>query len=449
MQQMPVKTLPTLPPLNNPLKMMSFFNRFNQDPLGFLDGIFAEHGNLWSVEIGGTRVCFTNHPEVIRDVMVTHAKHFIKDADYTDTRKGLARFLGQGLLTSNGDFWRKQRKLVAPAFHTQRISEYAEAMTHFAAVQMSRWQDGAVLDIAPEMMETTLMIVARTLFSSNVRSEAEHIAHSMEVINQTVGKRSFLPTWLPTPAELSMRRAAKQLDEVVYGIIAQRRKGETDNGDLLSMLMLSEDEDGGRMSDKQVRDEAVTLMMAGHETTANTLNWTWLLLAQNPDKAALLREELDRVLGGRIPTLADLRNLPYTEQVIKESMRLYPPAWGIGRQADTDVQVMGYDIPAGTVVSISFYHLHRDAQWWDDANQFKPERFAAGQEHDKYTYMPFGGGARVCIGNSFAMMEAQLLLATFAQAWELELAPDFQVIPEPRITLYPRTGLKMRLKRRS
>jgi len=257
-----------------------------------------------------------------------------------------------------------------------------------------------------------------------------------------------LPGWVPTPAEFQIRQSLADLDDTVYRLIRERRQSGEDRGDLLSMLILTEDENGERMTDQQVRDEAVTIFLAGHETTANTMNWTFMLLAQNPGVAAKLHAELDTVLGGRLPTLEDLRNLPYTEMVIKESMRLYPPAWGVGRVATVDTEVMGYTIPRGASIGVSFYHIQRDPRWWDDPQTFKPERFAEGGEHRKYTYLPFGGGPRVCIGNSFAMMEAQLLLATFAQQWTFDLLPDQVVVPEPRITLYPRDGLPMRAYQR-
>lgn len=441
-----------LPPgpqaIYNPIRLMQFFNRFSNDPLGMIDEWKATYGDAILVDMLGQRTILMTHPDAMHEVLVTKARSLHKDIDYADERRGLARYLGSGLLTSDGEFWRKQRKLVAPAFHTKRINDYAETMVYFAEEQMRRWQDDSVVDVAHEMMETTLMIVAKTLFNTDVRSEAQRVSEAMDVVNEGVWQRSPLPTWIPTPMELKSRRAKADLDELVYGVIEERRKSEEDRGDLLSMLLLAEDDEGERMTDKQVRDEAVTLFLAGHETTANALNWTWMLLAQNPQVEAKLHAELDTVLAGRAPTLADLRNLPYTEMVIKESMRLYPPAWSVGRIAIEDTEITGYDIPQGTSLALSFYHLHRDARWWEEPEAFKPERFAEGTEHQKYTYLSFGGGARVCIGNSFAMMEAQLLLATFAQQWTFDLQPGQVITPEPRITLFPRDGLPMRIRQR-
>lgn len=439
---------PTAPPLRNALQMLRFFNRFDKDPLGMLDEMFQQYGAFWRIQIGSEWVYFTHHPEAMREVLVTKSHAFIKDSGYTDEMRGLARFGGQGLLNSNGDFWRKQRKLVAPAFHTQRINEYAEVMVRYGQEQMATWHDGETRDIAHDMMNTTLAIVGRTLFDVNVAEYVNSIEHGMHVINKHAGERSILPPWFPRWADLSINRAVRDLDEVVYGIIAERRRTQIDKGDLLSMLLMAQDESGQGMTDKQVRDEAITLFLAGHETTANTLNWTWYLLAQHPDVRAKLHEELDAILEGRTPTLADLPQLPYTEQIIKESMRLYPPAWNVGRQTTEAVDIMGYTVPADSNFRLAFYHMHRHEDWWQDAQEFMPERFAPDKAIEKYHYLPFGAGLRVCIGNSFAMMEAQLLLATFAQQWELTLAPDANVIPEPRITMFPRHGLSMRLKRR-
>ena len=268
----------------------------------------------------------------------------------------------------------------------------------------------------------------------------------MEVTNEV----DFLPKWIPTPGHIQARRAEKDLDEIVYGYINDRRKTGDDKGDLLSMLLLAEDEDGNRMTDKQVRDEAVTLYLAGHETTSNAMTWTFYLLEQNAEAEAKLHAELDDVLGGRTPTLADLRNLPYTEMVLKESMRLLPPVYGVGREAVEEVEIGGYTIPAGSNVGLHFYRAHRHPDFWNDPEKFDPERFSPENEKNipRYAYMPFGGGPRVCIGNSFAMMEAQLLLATIAQHYKLRLAPEANVVLDPKITLRPKHGMPMTLHKR-
>jgi cytochrome P450 len=439
--------IPQAPAIRNPLKIASAFDR-----AAVLDNLarnFDTYGHTFGLNALGQSLIFTRDPQWFREVLVTQAAHFGKDQQYTDRKRGLARFVGSGLLTSDGEFWKRQRKLVAPSLHAKRIEAYAETMGHFAQQQTQGWRDGAQLDIAHEMMNATLMVVGRTLFNFDASSDSERVGRAMHDI-QTFDNTGLLPTWIPTPMELRARRATRDLNTMVYGLIAQRR-GQPDQGDLLSMLMAARDEDDQPMSDEQVRDEAVTLFLAGHETTANTLNWTWLALAQNPDVEAKLHEELDRVLGGRLPTLADLRHLPYTEMVIKESLRLYPPAWSYSRLALDDVQVNGEAVARGTAIIMFTYFLHRRPDLFDEPLRFLPERFAPDNEAriEKYHYLPFGGGPRVCIGNSFAMMEAQLMLATFASHWQMRLPAGHVVKPYPAITMNPDGGLPMILQRRT
>ncbi|MGB1286828.1 MAG: cytochrome P450, partial [Aggregatilineales bacterium] len=290
---------------------------------------------------------------------------------------------------------------------------------------LSTWQDGVTLDVNEEMMRLTLLIVAKTLFDADATADANRVAEVLDVIMEASNAVDFLPNWIPTRAHLEQKRALNDLDDIVYGYINDRRASGEDKGDLLSMLLMAEDEDGERMTDKQVRDEAVTLYLAGHETTSNAMTWTWYLLQQNPDAEAQLHAELDTVLQGRTPTMADLRNLPYTEMVIKESMRLLPPVFGVGRTAIADVDIDGYTIPAGSGVVLHFYRTHRHEEFWENPEKFDPQRFNPENEKSipRYAYMPFSSGPRVCIGNSFAMMEAELLLATIAQQYTLRRMP--------------------------
>lgn len=443
----PLSELKGIPPINNPVKAMSLFNRENLMTL--LSDSFAEYGDSFTMTALGESHILTRDPQWFREVLITHNASFIKDVGYTDEKKGLARFVGQGILTSNGEFWKRQRKLVAPALHTRRIEAYAEAMAHYADQQTQAWRDGQRLDIAHEMSQATLMVVGKTLFSFDASAETERVGRAMHAIQQ-FDNSSLLPTWIPTPMELRARRAKQDLDEMVYGLIAQRRH-QADNGDLLSMLLEARDDDGNAMSDKQVRDEAVTLFLAGHETTANTLNWTWMALAQNPQVEAKLHAELDRVLAGRLPSLADLRQLPYTEMVIKESLRLYPPAWSYSRYATETVTIAGYEVPKGSILMLFPYFMHRNPALFEDPLRFNPERFSPENEAkiEKYTYMPFGGGPRVCIGNSFAMMEATLMLATMAQKWQLRMDAGQVVRPYLAITMNPWGGLPMTLHKRT
>ena len=273
----------------------------------------------------------------------------------------------------------------------------------------------------------------------------------METIQKVMGEAWFLPPWVPDPRQWRANRAKRDLDEIVYRMIGEWRATGEDRGDLLSMLLLAEDEDGKRMTDRQARDELVTLMLAGHETTANTLNWTWMLLAQHPEVEAKLHAELDAVLGGRPPSLEDLPNLAYTEMVVKEAMRLYPAAWAISREAIEDVPLRNGTLPRGSVVGVMIYFTHRDPRWWPDPERFDPERFRAENAAaiPRYAYLPFGGGPRVCIGNGFAMMEARLLLATIASRYRLELAPGHVVKPAPLITFNPKGGMPLIVRSRS
>ena len=449
-----LKTPPGPPAANNLLSQLQFFQHVQADMLAVLNAGFRDHGDLWMLDIGGKRNFLIKKPDHIYEITVRQADKFHKPQDYTDPLRGLARFLGNGLLTSDGAFWRKQRKLVAPAMHTQRITKYADTMVFYTVQMLEGWAGKQELDVDDAMMRATLQIVAKTLFNADVSQDAGRVSNAMAVLQEMNGNNitleSLLPTWIPTPRRRREALAVRDLDEIIYGIIRERRKSSEDTGDLLSMLLLSLDEDGQGMSDKEVRDEAVTMFLAGHETTANALNWTWVLLAQNPEVEARLHEELDRVLAGRVPSLADLRQLPYTEMVIKESMRLYPPAHGFGRVAIEDVEVDGYVIPKGSDVNIVTYAVHRDSRWWDDPEAFRPERFSPENEANirKYSYIPFGAGPRVCIGNSFAQMEAHLMLATIAQRYQLRLAPGQVVQPNPLITLRPKGGLHMRLEAR-
>jgi cytochrome P450 len=419
----------------------------------FLDEIphwFEEYGDVVHASFLGRNLIFIRHPEDIYDVVLRKASSLQKGPDYTNERYGLASFLGNGLLTSNGDFWKRQRKLVQPAFHVRRIEGYADTMVHFTAQMLEGWRDGQEIQLDDEMSALTMKIVATSLFSEDVSGEVENVGWAMNVLQSLMTSPSvLLPAWVPTPMEQRRRRAVAELDRIVHGFIADWRRERVDRGDLLSMLMLATDDEGGGMSDEQVRDELITLLLAGHETTANALNWTFYLLAQHPGVEAKLHEEVDRVLGKRAATLADLDDLSYTRAIVEESMRLYPPAWSFGRQTTEPVEIGGYTIPAGWEINVVSYSAHRDARWWDSPESFHPERFLVEDPNrPKYAYIPFGGGPRICIGNHFAMMEAQLALATIAQHYQLRLHPDAIVKPMPKITLVPKDGIRMVVKKR-
>lgn len=446
------RELPGPPPITGVRETLQMVREFSRNPLARLMRLHDDYGDTVKISAGGISNIFTRDPEVMHEVMVKQAAHFGKDKDYTDPQKGMALFLGNGLLTSNGDFWRRQRKLVAPALHTRRIENYAQTISDYTVQGMADWRDGERFDISAQMKHITLRIVGKSLFNAEVAEEAEMVAEGMDVFQDLMMNMSLgmLPAWIPTPLRLRARRAKGNLDQMVYRLINERRASDQDTGDLLSMLLMAETEDGERMSDAQARDEIVTLFLAGHETTANTLNWTWMLLAQHPEVEARFHAELDSVLGGRTPTLADLKTLPYTEMVIKESLRLYPPAWSYSRMALKDVEIAGYSVAAGTTVGINAYAAHRNPALWEDAESFIPERFDAesADQIPRYAYVPFGGGPRICIGSAFAMMEAQLMLATLAGRYRLLLAPGQTVEMLPLITLNPKGGLPMSVQLR-
>ena len=433
-------------------------NQFRDDEPNFLLESVKTYGDLVYFRLANMHTYLVGHPDLVREVLVTQGEKFEKARL---DKQILGKFLGNGLLTSDGEFHKRQRRLAQPAFHSKRIQNYAEVMVDYANKIMAGWEDGAVVDITEEMMHLTMLIVSKTLFDADAITGSGDTAvaianamHDLQAVSNRDYQRGFsLPSWIPTADNRLRNKAAAQFNQVMDQIIAGRRQTAVDGqvedtGDLLSMLMLSVDEDGEFMNDRQLRDEVATLFAAGHETTSNALSWTWFLLAQHPDVEAALHEELDRVLAGRQPTLADLPNLPYSLQIIKEAMRLYPPAWILnGRAALTDVAIGGYTIPKGSTVFVSPYVMHRLPQYFAEPEAFKPERFTPEFEKalPKFAYMPFGGGTRVCIGNAFAMMEAQLLLATIAQTYRLAVAQSEPVPYKAQITLIPENGIQMRV----
>lgn len=425
---------------------------FRRDPIGFLQGLADAHGDLVFYRTGPRHVLLVNEPELIKEVLVTQHRNFIKSMVLQRSRA----ILGDGLLTSEGEQHLRQRRLVAPAFHRQRIAAYGSAMVADADRARQRWSDGATVDMHTEMMRLTLAVVGKTLFGTDVEGEADEIGQALNDLLQLFDLL-FLPfsallERLPIPATRRRQRALARIDATIYRMIDERRRDPRDNGDLLSMLVAAQDEEGdGRgMSDSQVRDEAITMFLAGHETTANALTWTWYLLARNPAAEAELHAELDRVLAGRLPALEDLPALRYTEMVLRESMRLLPPAWAVGREALAPFELGGYAIPARTVVVASQFITHRDPRWYPEPERFDPLRWTpeAQAVRPKFAYFPFGGGPRICVGESFAWMEGILLLATLAQRWRCRLAPGARVELLPLITLRPKYGMPMVLERR-
>ena len=381
-----------------------------------------------------------------------HASNFHKSRDYA----ALEFILGRGLLTNEGHSWQTQRQLIQPTFRHENISAYAEIMAASAAAHLARWRDRQTCNLHHEMADLTLDIVSKSLFGSKVSQDTAAIGREIAAVMDRFFSQAalsfLLPDGFPIPKSPRLLKSRRHLNEVIFSIIRARRESPAPATDLLQTLLTAADDDGQRMNDVQLRDEIMTLFLAGHETTSNALTWTWYLLAQNPEIERALHSELDRVLGGRAPGFADLPRLPYAEMVVKESMRLYPPAWGIGRRALRSFDIRGYHIPKGTNVFILQWLVHRDPRFYPDPLRFDPERWRSDPVRNgvlpRFAYFPFGGGPRVCIGAGFAMMEATLLLATIAQRYRFTLLPDPPVVPFFSITLRPKQGLPVRIEAR-
>jgi cytochrome P450 len=433
--------------------LVGSFPDFRRDPPGFIQQLALRYGDVVRYRLPGMDAYLLVHPDDVRDVLVTRQHDFVKGEGLRWARS----FLGEGLLTSEGEHHTRQRRLVQPSLHRQRIAGYAEAMTAHACAATARWRDGAEMDVAHEMMRVTLAIVGECLFGADVQGEAEAISRSLTDI-VALFPRFAVPgaRWiqkLPLPSNRRFARARAQLDATVYGLIAARRAGGEDRADLLSALLAAQDVegDGGGMTDVQLRDEAMTLFLAGHETTANALTWTLYLLSQNPEAEARLHAEVETALGERAPTFEDLPRLGYVERVLAEGMRLFPPAWGLGRRALRAFSARDYVIPAGALVHLSPYATQRDPRWWPEPERFDPDRHLpeARAARPKFAYFPFGGGARACIGEPFAWMEGTLVLAVIAQRWRLRLRAGHVARRKALITLRPRDGMPMTPERRA
>jgi cytochrome P450 len=433
----------------------AFFWRLRGNPLQAMVDLRREVGPVGFFSFAGRRVYVVSEPELLHDIFVTHDRDFVKGKALERSK----RMLGNGLLTSEGELHRRQRRLVQPAFHKRRIAAYAACMVRQATELGQAWRDGSEVEVLAAMNTLALTIVAETLFGSSVADETDAVR---EALDETM--RSFrlvaLPFTellddLPLPSVLRFRRARARLDATIYRLIDEHRRGLGRADDLLTMLLEARDEDaehgaastGLGMTDLQVRDEALTIFLAGHETTANALTWAWYLLSQHPDIEARWHAELTAVLGGRPPDLEDLPRLTYTRQIVAETLRLYPPAWAVGRRSLRTYQLGPYTVPPGSVLMMPQYVVHRDPRFYPQPERFDPERFTpeAEKSRPRFAYFPFGGGSRVCIGDSFAWMEATLVLAALGQRWTLSLAADQDVDIHPMMTLRPRYGMRMRV----
>jgi cytochrome P450 len=420
------------------------------NPLEFFTDVARTYGDIASYHIAGEQLFLINDPQLIKDILVTHHKNFTKSRGLERTK----RLLGNGLLTSEGAVHLRQRRLMQPAFHRDRIAGYGRTMVDYADRMRSSWTDGASLDIAREMNRLTLSIVGKTLFDADVESQAAAVGEALTGVIESFWMMLLpfadLLERLPVPKLRRARVARARLDTIIYGMIADRRASGRDHGDLLSMLLAAQDDDGGVMTDSQIRDEAMTIFLAGHETTANALMWTWYLLSGAPDVAAKLHDEVDRVLQGRLPDVGDIRSLSYVERVVTESMRLYPPAWLIGRRAIADYAIGPYVARARSILVMSPYIIQRDSRYYAEPERFDPDRWTPELRASlpKFAYFPFGGGPRQCIGESFAWMELILIVATIAQQWDLRLVPGHPVVLQPLITLRAKHGMRMTVTRR-
>lgn len=419
------------------------------DVLALLQRFAKEYGDIVYWQVAHRKTCLVNHPELIHEVLAEKNAYFTKSAD---ARRAIGAILGQGLLLNEGASYKRQRRLLQPAFHHRVIQSYAQIMVDKTRERMAEYAVGQEHDMVAEMTRITLTIVCKALFDVDVAATADRAGSLVEVL-QRCADRDFktllpLPDWIPTLNGVRKRRAIQALDQMIYGIIFERRQAPAGRGDLLSMLLDARDEAGEKMDDVLVRDELITLFLAGHETTASSLVWALFLLSQHPDCEARLRAELRSVLGMKPPTLDDLPRLTYTTQVFKEAMRLYPSAWAIGRNPISDIEIGGYTIPRGTLVLCCPYVTQRDARFFPNPEEFRPERFAPEVEKQipRSAYFPFGVGPRSCIGQGFVMMEAPLLLATLLQGFRFALSPGQNIQPAPLITLRPQGAVRMQLQ---
>ena len=421
-----------------------------RDQLGFAARAVEQYGDMVRLRLGNLTTYILVNPEHIEYVLRTHADNFMKDK----MTRWLMPLVGEGLLTSEGGFWRRQRRLAQPAFQRQQIERYGEVMVEHTQRLLATWRSGQVRNVHEDMMRLTLGIVAKTLFDVELSDEAAVVGESLEVV-----MNYFMSPWRwfgIRSASRYRRRSAtggaiQQIDDLIYGIIRQRRESGRDPGDLLARLLAARDEESGEgMSDQQLRDECVTLFLAGHETTALVMTYTFYLLSQAPEADERLSVELATVLGGRAPTASDVPRLRYTEWCIREAMRLYPPAWGIAREALADCEIGGYHVAKGTQLFMIQWLVHRDGRWFDAPEAFRPERWDNDlvKRLPRCAYFPFGDGPRICIGNHFALMEAMLILATIAQQYRLEREPGQALELVPSVTLRPRRSPLMRLESR-
>src|SRR4030095_9669634 len=445
------KYLP-LPPGPKGHFLLGVMREFNNDTLGFITRC-RDFGDVVRTRFLYVHAYFLYNPSDIEALLTTNAKSYRKAGSLR--APFFARLVGNGLVTSEGEFWRRQRRLAQPAFHRQRINSYGEVMVDYANRTISKWREGEQLDISREMNRLTLEIVVKTLFNADVSNDADHVGAILSDLVKPFASQAtlkwILDNRLPTPTHRRYFNAVSEIDRIVFRIISERRASRSDEGDLLSMLLEAQDDDGSQMTDAQLRDEVMTLFLAGHETTALALSWSWYLLATHPVAEKKFHQELDEVLRGRTPTFNDLTRLTYTEMIAKETMRLYPPAYAVGREALEETEIGGFRIPKGSQVFAFQWVTQRDKRYFENPDEFDPDRWIPqrSEQLPRYAYFPFGGGPRQCIGNYFAMMEIVLLLATIGQHFRFSLAPNYKVEVLPALSLRPKNGIKVITEKRT
>ena len=450
------RKFPKGPTISFPLAVISqlFPSKLPLDPLAFYLSTAREYGDIAYFRLGPLRLYLLNHPELIRQILVEQAPKFHKPGV---VKRGARLSLGKGLLTSDGPLWKQQRKLIQPAFRHDRLAAaYGDVISMYADRMVRSFENGELRSIDQDMGKLTLAVVVKSLFGEELTRDVGEIGELLLAIADASNERLNSPfgllSWIPTRRNLREKRALARMDEIIRVLIRTRRESSGQREDLLSVLLSAADADtGDGMSDRQLRDEMMTMFLAGQDTTAHALSWTWYLLAQHPDVEAKLLEELRQVLAGRTPRATDLPNLPYTEMIVREAIRLFPPAPLFARQPTEDVTVGEWEIPKGSLVVVSTYALQRDPRFFSEPELFNPDRFAPGWEEriPRFAYLPFGGGPRVCIGNGFAMMEARLVLATVAQRCKLSLEPNTEIAPRQLVTLRPSRAVRMRVEQRA
>lgn len=444
----------TLVDVPGAVPLLGHLSAFRKHPLEMLTTWWRRHGDALRFRLGRKTLYLFSHPDLAEEVLVKQSDRFVKVYD-PQRPTGLALVLGNGLVTSSGEVWKRHRRIIQPIFHRSRMAAMADRMAQVGEQRMASWKDreGDTIDIVAEMMQLALEVISQTMFSTSMAQHIDRISHALQVSIKfafdSFSNPLFLPLWVPTVRNREFHSVMQFLDGLMYGLLAERRRSGAHHDDLLDLLLQARDEETGEgLNDQELRDEALTIFAAGHETTANALAWTWYLLATHPEARTRFHEEVDRVLQGRTPNADDLSQLPYTRALFDESLRLYPPAPAVQRKAATRTTIGGMSLPEGAFVLVGTYNLHRHPAFWSNPEQFWPERWLNDERlTSRYAYMPFGAGPRACVGLHFASVEGPLLLALIGRRYDLHLAQE-KVEPHLMVTLRPKGGIRMTIERR-